>query len=337
MDVGPSRAQRVAVLGLELVEIAVVDDARDHVARVERDLEIWRDDAEEFLGVVARFPHLRARLSARLGPVEPRHDPTPDPDRILFVGGVVVGKTRRARVHLSAAKGLVVAFLAGGHLHQRRSAEEHLGASVDHHDVIAHARDVRSAGRRVTEDQCDGRDTRRRQPRQIAEHPPAGDEHLLLRRQIGTTRLDERDHRESVLHGDIVGAQCLTQRPRIRRPALDRRVTGNDETFDPLDDADPHDDRRSDVEVRPIRRERAQFEKVRILVEQHLDALTRGHLAALAMPLDVLVTATREGLVEFTVYLVELLQHRIACGGEVVTRRVDRRTQCGHRVLPCAM
>ncbi|SKY55852.1 Uncharacterised protein [Mycobacteroides abscessus subsp. abscessus] len=91
------------------------------------------------------------------------------------------------------------------------------------------------------------------------------------------------------------------------------------------------------MEVRPVCRERTQFEEVRVFIEQHLDAFPGSHLAALAMPLDVFFTAARERLVEFTVYLVELLHHRVARGGEVVTRRVDRRTQCGHRVLPCAM
>ncbi|SKY55847.1 Uncharacterised protein [Mycobacteroides abscessus subsp. abscessus] len=182
VDVGPPRTQRVAVFGLELVEITVVDDPRDHVARVERDLEIGWDDTEEFFGVVARFPHLCARLPTGLGPVEPRHDPTPDPDRILFVCGVVVGQTRSTRMHLSATEGLVVAFLAGGHLHQRRSAEEHLGTAVDHHDVIAHARDVCPAGRGVSEDQRDRRNPRCRQPCQVTEHPTAGNEHLFLRR-----------------------------------------------------------------------------------------------------------------------------------------------------------
>ena len=43
-------------------------------------------------------------------------------------------------MHLGAAERLVVGLLAGGHLHQRRAAEEHLGLLLDHHGVVAHAR-----------------------------------------------------------------------------------------------------------------------------------------------------------------------------------------------------
>ena len=75
----------------------------------------------------------------------------------LLVDGEVVGEPGDPGVHLGAAERLVVGLLAGGHLHQRRTAEEHLGALLDHDDVVAHARDVGAAGGRVAEHQRDRR------------------------------------------------------------------------------------------------------------------------------------------------------------------------------------
>ena len=60
-------------------------------------------------------------------------------------------------MHLGAAEGLVVGLLAGGHLHQRRPGEEHLGTFLDHHHVVAHPRDVRAAGGGIAENEGDGR------------------------------------------------------------------------------------------------------------------------------------------------------------------------------------
>ena len=94
-------------------------------------------------------------------------------------------------MHGCATQILVIGYLAGGHLHERRTAQEHLGAALDHDDVVAHPRDVRTPGGRVAEDESDRRYRGRRAPRQVAEHPPAGDEDLRLGRQVGATGLDE--------------------------------------------------------------------------------------------------------------------------------------------------
>ena len=89
--------------------------------------------------------------------------------RVELVDGEVVGQAGDAGVHLGAAERLVVGLLAGGHLHQRRAGEEHLGPLLDHHDVVAHAGQVRAAGGRVAEDERDRRDAGRGQPGEVAE------------------------------------------------------------------------------------------------------------------------------------------------------------------------
>jgi hypothetical protein len=49
-----------------------------------------------------------------MAPVEPGHDPPPDPDRVALVLGEVVGEPRHAGVHLRTAERLVVGLLTGG-------------------------------------------------------------------------------------------------------------------------------------------------------------------------------------------------------------------------------
>ena len=244
----PAGHQRRAVERLELVELRAVDDAGDHLARIERDAQVGRHDAEQFLGVEQRLDD-RSGRRALLAPVQPGDDAAADADGVELVDGEVVGQTRSAGVHLGAAERLVVGLLAGGHLHQRRAGEEHLRALLDHHDVVGHAGDVGAAGGGVAEHQRDGRDARRRQPGQVAEHLAAGDEDLLLGGQVGAAGLDERDHRQPVLQRNLVGPQHLLQRPRVAGAALDRRVVGHEHALDALDHADAGHHAGADGEV----------------------------------------------------------------------------------------
>ena len=66
--------------------------------------------------------------------------------------------------------------------------EEHLGAALDHHDVVAHARHVGAARGGVPEHEGDGGDGRRRALGQVAKAPAAGDEDLGLGGQVGPAR-----------------------------------------------------------------------------------------------------------------------------------------------------
>ena len=100
---------------------------------------------------------------------------------------------------------------------------------------------------------------------EVTEHTPARDEDLLLRRQVGAAGLDQRDHREPVLHRDVVGAESLTQRPRIAD--VPPRTVGSLATIrhsTPLDDADADDGAGADREVGAPRSERTQLEERRV-------------------------------------------------------------------------
>ena len=100
---------------------------------------------------------------------------------------------------------------------------------------------VGAAGRRVAGDDRDGRDPGRRLPGQVAEVGAAGDEDLLLPRQVGAARLDEADRRQPVRHRDLLGAQVLAQRVGVGGAAAHRRVGAADQALDALDHPDPAD------------------------------------------------------------------------------------------------
>ena len=213
-------------------------------------------------------------------------------------------------MHLGAAERLVVALLAGRHLDQGWAAEEDLGLLLDHHGVVAHAGDVGAAGRGVAKDQRDRRLLARAGAGDVAEGLAARDEDLLLRGQVGTTGLHERDRRQAVLLGDLCGAEGLLDRPRVAGAALDRGVVGGDDALDALDHADAGDDARPDGEVGAPAGERAELEEGAAGVDEQLDALARQQLPAAVVALDVLLPAAGDRLGVLGVERLELVEHR---------------------------
>ena len=92
MDLRPSGDERGAVARLELVELAVVDDPGENVARVERRPQVGGRDAEELLGIVAGRPPGAPGRRTELGVVEAADDLAPDAEGVELVGGEVVGE-----------------------------------------------------------------------------------------------------------------------------------------------------------------------------------------------------------------------------------------------------
>ena len=190
-----------------------------------------------------------------------------------------------------------------------------MACSAHHHRVVAHARHVGAAGGGVAEHQRDGRAAAGPTgPGQVAEHLAAGDEDLLLGRQVRAAGLDQRDRRQAVLLGDLGRPEALLHRPRVARAALDRRVVGGDQALDALDHADAGDQRGADGEVRAPARQRRQLQERRPGVDEQLDPLARQELPARVVAVDVLLPAAADGLGVLGVEVGELLQHRLAVG-----------------------
>ncbi len=152
-------------------------------------------------------------------------------------------------MHVGAAERLVIGDLARGHLDQRRTAEEHLGTVAHHHDVVAHARDVRTSRGRVAEDQGQCRQPRCAVLCQVVEQLSAGHEDLCLCGQVGAARLDDVDDGQSVLPRDGHAAEHLAEGIRVRCAAADGGVVGDDHRLDALDHADAYHHATADGEL----------------------------------------------------------------------------------------
>ena len=265
-----------------------------------------------------------------LAVVEAAHDLAAQADGVELVGGQVVGQARDPGVHGRPAQLLVGRLLAGGHLDQGRPAEEDLGPLLDHHDVVAHARDVGPAGRGVAEDQGHGGHGRRRAAGEVAEGPAPGDEQLGLGGEVGPARLDQVDDRQSVLEGDVRGPGPLAEGVGVHGPAPHRGVVGADEALDPLDHTDADDGGRPHLVLGAPGGQGAQLEEGGVPVEEQLDALPGQQLAPLPVALHVALAPAGPGGGQLLVDRPDGLGQGAGVGPEGVRVRVDGGGEDGH-------
>ena len=296
LDPREAADERVAVERLELVEAAAVDDARDHLERVELVAEVLGDEAVEVGRVDGGRLGRRDLPGARLGVAEVTDDLARDRERVLVGGREVVGHTGAPGVDVRAAELLRRHVLAGGCLHQRRAADEDRAGALHDHRLVRHRRHVGATrGARAHHDR-DLRDALRRQPRLVVEDPPEVlpvGEHVRLEREERPTRVDEVHAREPVLLCHLLRAEVLLHRERVVRAALDGRVVRDDDAVPPFDHADPGDDPggRGVAVVELPGGERVQLEEGGAGVDETVDPLAGGELAPRAVPLERLLAA----------------------------------------------
>ncbi len=330
VDRRPPGHQAGAVERLELVEPGAVDDPGEHLAGIEGHLRVGGGDPEQLLGIVDGLVGGHRGARALLAPVEAADDLAPDPNGVELVGGELVGEAGDPGVHRGAAELLVGRFLAGRHLDQGRAPEEDLGALLDHHDVVAHARHVCAPCGRVAEDERNGGERGRRPPGEVAEGPSTGDEQLCLRREVGAARLDQVDRGKTVLERDV-GATCaFPEREGVHRAAPHRRVVRRDEAFGALHDADAEDGSGADVVLGSPCRQGGQLEERRVAVQEELDPLAGRQLSALAVSGDVALAATGASLVEFCGDLGQCGLEREVIGAVRLRAGVDVGGEDGH-------
>jgi hypothetical protein len=160
------------------------------------------------------------------------------------VFGVVIGDPGRSAVHIGAAEFLGGHDLAGRGLHEGRAGEKDR-ALVSHDDrLVGHRRHIGAAGGAGAHHDSDLGDTLRRHLGLVVEDAPemiASGEHLVLIRQVGAAAVDQIDAGQSVLQGDLLGAQMLLHGHGKIGAALNRRVIGDDHAFASRDAADAGD------------------------------------------------------------------------------------------------
>ena len=235
-------------------------------------------------------------------------------------------------MHRGTAQLLVGGLLAGGHLHQRRAAEEYLGPLVDHDHVVAHARDVGAPSRGVSEHHGHSRDGGGRVPREITECLAPGDEQLSLGRQVRPSGLGQADRGETVGQSDVRASGPLAEGPGVHGPAPDRWVGGVDQALDALDDTNAHDGGGPNGVLGAPGGEGAKFDKRRVPIEEQLYPLACGQLSPLPVTGDVALASAGTCHGQLGVDQVEALEEGALVLLEGVRVRVDCRGQHGHVV-----
>ena len=164
---------------------------------------------------------------------------------------------------------------------------------------------------------------------------------LAIRKDIGlegqerAAAVDEIDAGQPVLEGDLLRPEVLLDRHRVVGPALDGRVVGDDDDGRALDRPDPGDDpgARGVVVVEPGRRERAQLEERRAGIEEAVDPLADGELAALAMTGDRAVVAAGAASGDGGLTVAEVrdeLGHRVVVGAGLRAPGIESAPQDRH-------
>ena len=255
---------------------------------------------------------------------------------MLVARRVVVGDAGAACVHVRAAELLCGDVLPGRRLHERRPADEDRSGAAHDDRLVAHRGHVRAACGARAHHRRDLRDPRSGEVRLVEEDPPevvAVGEHLVLQREERAAGVDEVDARQAVLRSDLLGAQVLLHGQREVGATLDGRVVRDDHAVAALDHADPRDDpgARRLVVVELPRCERVQLEERRVGIEEPVDALARGELAARAMSLYGFLAAALSDNGRALAELRDELGHPFLAPVEVSRLALDLRAQHCHR------
>ena len=280
VQVGETGDQGVAVVALELGELAGIDEPADDLADVVGLVRLRRDHAVEILGRHGRRSRRPHRPGRRVRGWQGGDDVAHDLQGVVVVLGEVVRDPGDRGVQRPAAELLGGDLLADRGLHQRRSAQED-GALLAHdHRLIAHGRHVGAAGRARAEDRRDLRNALGRHPCLVVEDAPevlAIGEHLVLQRQERAAGIHEVDARQPVLAGDLLGAQVLLDRHRVVGAALDGGVVADHHHVPIADQTDASDEARPGrgVVVETGGREWCDLQERAALVEQPIDAFSR--------------------------------------------------------------
>jgi len=217
--------------------------------------------------------------------------------------------------------------LPGGRLHQRRAAEKDGALVANDHCLVAHGRNVGTAGRARSQHRGNLRDALRAEIGLVVEDPAeviAVGEDLVLAGQEGAAGVHQIDAGQPVLARDLLSTQVLFDGNRVVRAAFDRRIVGHDHAFAARDPADASDDAGPGafVVVHPVGRERRDFEQRATGVKQSVDAIPGQQLAPVDMASPGAFRTTQGGRGQLVAQLCDERGVRVA-----VFRRRGHRLQ----------
>ena len=224
----------------------------------------------------------------------------------------------------SSASSPIAIFTSGG------PPRKTLARSRDEHGVVAHARRVGPSSRRRAEDEADRRDAGGRQLGEPAERGAARHEDLRLSGEVGATGLGQADVGESVLLGDLEGAQALRHARRVGGTALEGRVAPGDDALGALDHTDHRHATGGEAVDRAVAGERGELEQRRVDVDEGLDPLSDEQLAAGPVAVGVALAAALEHRGDVGGDLVEERRRPLGVRREFGRARVEARGERGH-------
>ena len=277
---------------VHLEELAVVDDLGDHLLHVVRLVRRVGDEPDDpvarAVGVVVG---LEVRRVFEVVGRQEREQVAHLRERGLLVVAHERRDTRLRRVRQRAAELLLRDVLAGDRLHDVGAGDEHVRRALDHHHEVGERGRVHRAAGAGPEDHADLGDDAR--GLHVAREDPAvrveGDDTFLDARAGAVVEADERraDRLREVHHlVDLLG-EHLAERAAEHGEVLaehehlatvDRSPTGDDAVGEGPGVLDPE-------AVGPVAGEHVELDE-RARVEQQLDALAGGELAALVLALD---------------------------------------------------
>ena len=298
VDAGVAGEKRAPIALLVLGPRPFVDEARQDLAGLVLLVALVGVEAVDLLRRIRRVGGRVAREAKPALRTQVAHDVAQRVDGLLVVCALVVGDARNFGVRHRAAQHVALHVLTDGGLHEVRPREVDRAGALHDQRLVAHNRQVSAAGHAAAHDGGNLRDALARQLRVVAEDASEVllvRKDLVLHRQVDARRVHEVEDRDVVFQGDLLGAQVLLRGDRKPRAGLHGGVVGDDHAEAARDVPQAHHGTACGAAalllVHLVAGKQAELLEVVRGVHERFDALARGHLAALVLPLDSLLAA----------------------------------------------
>ncbi len=286
--------------GLDLEQLAAVDDPADHVVHVIRRGRILGNDrVERGIASIGRIVGVAARRALEVVRGQERQEPSRVFQRRCFVRRCEMRDAAARRVGRRSAQELRVDFLVRHRAHDVGARHEHVARAFGHDREVGHCRRVHGAAGTGAEHHRDLR------------HDAGGED--VAQEDVGiateghdafldsrAARIIEADDWQADLHREVHDLADLFRIGLRQRAAEDREVLAEHEDLSAVDATVTRHDaiaKRALVREAELRRamghERVELDE-RFRVEEQLEPLARGQLAHGVLLLDALRSPAKQ-------------------------------------------
>lgn len=291
---GETTDQRLTVLGLELGKSGTINDSSNDLSDIVGDSQVVTDNTAKLSRVVERLLNggrdlVIGDVAVVLGVVEVSDTLSESLNTLLLGLNQVVGHTRDRGVHLSSSEVLSRDNLTSGGLDKRRTSKENVATALDNDRLVRHGRHVSTASGTGTENQRKLGNLGRGHAGLLEEDSSkmvVRGEDISLVGKVGSSRVDEVQTRQLVLHGDFLGSEMLSHGDGEVGASLDGGVVGDDHASDAIDLTETGDDstRRDLVlAVHVMASEQRELDKRGTRINEGGDSVSRKNLVLAKM------------------------------------------------------